>query len=135
MIPHLMLFIALALAGAAAPPEWTQYGGPHRNFISDSKGLASSWPAAGPKQLWKRELGEGYSGIVVDNGRLYTMYRKGDEEVLVALDAKTGKTLWERPRKAAFRAGMAMENGPGPHSTPVIVGDRIFTVGILAELV
>src|SRR5687768_15017224 len=54
---------------------WTQWGGPHRNFMPDSKGLASAWPASGPKKLWSRALGEGHSAIAVDGGRLYTMYR------------------------------------------------------------
>ena len=37
--------------------------------------LASSWPAGGPKKLWSRALGEGHSSIVVEDGRLYTLYR------------------------------------------------------------
>ena len=55
--------------------EWTQWGGPHRNFISDATGLADSWPATGPRQLCSRLLGNGHSTIIVENGRLYTMYR------------------------------------------------------------
>lgn len=134
MMRYLVLLPVFVLGCLAAAPEWPQYGGPHRNFVSDSTGLAGSWPATGPKQLWKRDLGEGYSQIAVDNGRLYTTYRKGNDEILVALEANTGKTIWERARSAPF-GGMAMENGPGPHSTPVVAGDRVFTVGILAQLV
>lgn len=115
----------------AADAEWPQFGGPHRNFTADSTGLAASWPAAGPKKLWDRPLGEGYSGIAVDNGTLFTMYRKGDQEVMVALEAATGKTLWEYVYSAPG-TGMALENGPGPHVTPLIVGDKVCTVGINA---
>jgi len=129
------LFLAVSLGiQAANPPEWPQFGGPHRNFMVDSTGLAASWPASGPKKLWTRALGEGYSGIAVDNGMLYTMYRTGDNEVAIALDAATGKTLWEHSNAAAFLPGMAMENGAGPHATPLILGDRVYTVGILARL-
>jgi outer membrane protein assembly factor BamB len=119
---------------AASLPEWPQFGGPHRNFTADTKGLAASWPPAGPKKLWQRPLGEGYSGIAVDNGTLYTMYRKGDNEVVAALEAATGMTLWEYSYNAAFVSGLAMENGAGPHSTPLILDDRVYTVGILAKL-
>jgi outer membrane protein assembly factor BamB len=129
-----LVFVVLSFASAADLPEWPQFGGPNRNFMVDVRGLADSWPAAGPKKLWSRTLGEGYSGIAVDNGTLYTMYRKGDNEVAVAIDAATGKTRWEFSYAAAFLPGMAMENGPGPHSTPLILGDRIFTVGILAKI-
>jgi outer membrane protein assembly factor BamB len=130
-----MLTLLLAtLTIAADLPEWPGFAGPNRNWSTNSKGLASSWPATGPKKLWSRALGEGYSGIAVDNGVLYTMYRRGDEEVVAALDAKSGKTIWEHPYDAKIVKGMGMENGPGPHSTPLVVGDRVFTVGILARL-
>jgi hypothetical protein len=85
---------------------WTQWGGPNRNFTSDSKGLANSWPAAGPRRLWTRSLGDGYSGIAADGGTLYTMYRRPaklwqigrvDQEVVVALEANSGKTYGNSP--------------------------------------
>ena len=121
-------------AFAANDPEWPQFGGPNRNFMVDVKGLAASWPADGPKKLWSRPLGEGYSTIAVDNGMLYTMYREGDKEFVVALDAATGKTKWEHSYAAPAIKGLALENGPGPHATPLIVGDRVFTAGILAVM-
>lgn len=124
---------ATALFGAG-PGEWPQWGGPNRNFTSPAKGLAASWPAAGPKLLWKRVLGEGYSAITVSRGALYTMYRQGNDEIVVAADAATGKTLWEHRYAAPIQPGMGMENGRGPHSTPLVAGDRVFTAGILAQL-
>jgi outer membrane protein assembly factor BamB len=139
----LTLWILLSTTVSAADLDWPQFGGPHRNFTSDATGLASSWPASGPKKLWSRPLGEGYSGIAIDDGILFTMYRKNDDEVAIALDAATGKTLWEYAYKAPG-SGLALENGPGPHTTPLIIhdqtlhdrtlGDRVCTVGILAQL-
>jgi outer membrane protein assembly factor BamB len=126
-------FIAMVAGLAGDLPEWPQVGGPHRNFMVDTKGLADAWPAGGPKKLWVRPLGEGYSEISVDQGTLYTMYRKGEQEVAIAMDAATGKTRWEYAYNASF-GGMAMENGPGPHTTPLILGNRVYTVGILAIL-
>jgi outer membrane protein assembly factor BamB len=127
----LVLSLLFSVAAFSAGLEWPQFGGPHRNFTADSTGLAQSWPASGPKQIWARPLGEGYSGIAVDGGTLFTMYRKGEEEVAIALDAASGKTLWEYAYKAPG-AGMALENGPGPHTTPLIAGDRVCTIGINA---
>ena len=96
----------------------------------NAKGLANTWPDGGPKKLWSRLLGEGYSAVSVDGGVLYTMYREGTEEVVIALDAATGKTVWEYRYSAPIPASNALENGRGPHSTPLVVGDRVFTVGI-----
>src|SRR5688572_1280618 len=116
-------------APATAPPArqpppagWTQWGGPNRNFMSDAKGLASSWPAAGPKKLWSRTLGEGHSAISVDGNRLYTLYRplisggRAEEEVVAALDATTGTTIWEH-KFASSTAGANFREGAGPHAT------------------
>ena len=59
--------------------EWRQWGGPQRNFQVDGSQLADSWPTDGPRRLWSRPLGLGHSTIVVDEGRLFTMYRPGQE--------------------------------------------------------
>src|SRR5262245_29832074 len=87
-----ILFLAFPIF---AQSEWPQWGGPDRNFTVKSKGLAASWPATGPKQLWSRPLGRGHSAIVVDGKTLYTMYSIGEDEVVIALAADTGKTIWE----------------------------------------
>lgn len=135
-----LLAAVLVAAGtvAAQSPEWPQWGGPHRDFTSDAKGLARSWPEAGPRRLWSRPLGEGYSSIVVDGRTLYTMYRNQGQDVVVALEAATGKTIWEYAYDAPFIvAGREadivkeyhLDKGPGPMSTPLIVGDSLFAVG------
>jgi hypothetical protein len=78
-----------------AAEDWWQWGGPQRNFVIKSTPLADSWPPAGPRRLWVRDLGDGYSGIAVKSGRLYTMMHRRGQEVIVALDANNGKTIWE----------------------------------------
>src|SRR6476661_328645 len=118
----------------AQSSDWAQWGGPHRNFISETKGLATSWPESGPRRLWQRELGDGYSAIAVERSTLYTMYRKGDNEVAIALDAATGKTLWEYSYAAPFSADYDMTNGPGPHATPLVSGNFVFTSGSTGKL-
>jgi len=115
-----------------AQTDWLQWGGPTRNFMSTSKGLAASWPASGPKQLWSRPLGQGHSSILVSGDTLYTMYSQGEQEVAIALAAKTGKTIWEHKYDAPT-AGMNYKEGLGPHSTPLLVGDRLFTVGAIGK--
>jgi outer membrane protein assembly factor BamB len=129
-----LLLLTLSFLGEVqAQAEWPQWGGPGRNFVSNSKGLAASWPQTGPKQLWSRALGEGHSAIVVDGSTLYTMYSKGEQEYVVALAAATGKTIWE-VRYDAPTAGIDYEYGFGPHSTPLLVGDLLYTVGSVGKL-
>ncbi len=131
---RLVAVLLICGTGWAASLEWPQFGGPHRNFTADVKGLPDKWPGSGPKKLWSRDLGEGYSEIAVDGPVLYTMCRRGEQEITVALATATGKTLWEHPENAAFRSGMGMENGPGPHATPLVTADHVYVIGILANL-
>ncbi len=127
------LFVVILPVEAQVQNAWSQWGGPNRNFMVDSKGLANSWSAEGPKKLWKRDLGEGHSSVVTDGEKLYTMYRSGEKEVAISLDPKTGKTIWEYSYNAPT-AGMNYEFGYGPHSTPLVVGDKVFIVGALGML-
>ena len=142
-IASLVLSSGLVSVAAQAPgPAWPQWGGPDRNFVVESKGLASKWPAGGPKKLWSRALGEGHSSIASDGARLYTMYRpvgmlamvrRSQEEVVAALDATTGKTIWEH-RYPSPTAGVDYSQGAGPHSTPLVTADRVFAAGSRKEL-
>jgi outer membrane protein assembly factor BamB len=131
-------FLQLAAAAPAFPQTnksipWTQWGGPNRNFQTEASGLKDQWPASGPKVMWKRPLGEGYSSPAVENGILYTMYGKPGQEFVIAANAATGKTLWEHSTAVTFRSD-APDMGNGPYSTPLIVGNRVFTTGVTGLL-
>jgi outer membrane protein assembly factor BamB len=144
----LLAFAALAVpntvelkAQSTPSTSWLQWGGPNRNFIVNSTGLAEKWPEAGPPVIWSRPLGTGHSAILVDDGRLFTMYRAGNGrarqgpwepvEAVIAIDAATGKTLWEH-KYPSRREDFSF--GAGPHSTPLIVGDRLFTIGTQKQM-
>ncbi len=112
-----------------APQDWTHWGGPHNDFTVEGANLAEQWPNTGPPLLWNRPLGEGYSSITVSNGRLFTIFRKDKSEVIVSLDAESGKTLWEQPYEADYSSAMK-RYGPGPHSTPVVTGETVIAIGV-----
>jgi hypothetical protein len=129
------LFALLALLALPSAPleriyargagaEWPQLGGPTRSFRVPAAPIARSWPEAGPRQRWRRPLGEGYSSVLVDGTTLVTMYRKGDAEVVVALDSATGSTRWEHAYSAPLTHNGYFDvssnaAGPGPYSTPL----------------
>src|SRR5829696_2626151 len=130
LIPVLLL---LTVIDVHAQSDWLQWGGPNRDFTASSKGLAASWPATGQKQLWSRPLGAGHSAVLASDKNLYTMYSQGEQEIVIALAADTGKTVWEHKYNAPT-AGLRLEYGASPNSTPIIVGDLIFTVGGIGKL-
>jgi outer membrane protein assembly factor BamB len=118
---------------SASVPQWLQWGGPNRNFQTQATGLKDTWPASGPRVIWKRALGEGYSSPSVESGVLYTMYGKPGQEIVTAINAETGATIWETSNPMTFQSD-APEMGNGPYSTPLIVGDRLFTTGVAGRL-
>lgn len=128
-----LLLLTVCFFEARAQSDWTQWGGPNRDFTTTAKGLAATWPATGPRQLWSRPLGGGHSAIVTSGTTLYTMYSVGEQEVVIALAADTGKTVWEHKYDAP-PTGLNLEYGVGPHSTPILVGDLLYTVGATGKV-
>ena len=64
---------------------------------------------------------------------LLAMVRRSLEEVIAALDANTGATVWEH-RFPSPTDGVNFSEGAGPHSTPLVTADRVFAVGSRKEL-
>ncbi len=106
--------------------DWPQWRGPRRDGISPETGLLKSWPQEGPRLAWKTQgLGEGYSSVAVAQGRLFTQGQRGSQEFVIALDAASGKMLWETPNGASFRE----RRGHGPRGVPTVDGDRLYALG------
>src|SRR5580658_9680703 len=134
-----LLWCAFFLFASGSRNDWLQWGGPNRDFQLPAAGLAASWPAAGPRQLWKRSLGDGYSSVITDGRTLYTLFKRGTDTVVTALDATTGKTVWESTFDAAIASAHEKEeidpvHGTAPASTPVISGDRLFAITYMGRL-
>jgi outer membrane protein assembly factor BamB len=119
--------IALA-APAARGGDWPQILGPARNGVAAAdERLAAAWPAAGPREVWRRPVGAGYAGLAVAGGRAILFHRAGDREVVEALDAATGATLWKADWPTSFRPQVG--GGDGPLCAPVAHADTVITLG------
>ncbi|MCX6238155.1 MAG: PQQ-binding-like beta-propeller repeat protein [Bacteroidia bacterium] len=126
-IPLVLLFVCIANVYAQ---DWPQYLGPHRNSISDQKGILRSWPQNGPEILWTVNVGIGYGGPVVKNGKVYLLDR--DDKVgdnLRCFDLSAGKELWnfgyEAPGAVMF---------PGSRSVPILDGNYVYSCGPYGDL-
>ena len=71
LVAILVFFFSLTLPTHA---DWPHLRGPNYDGVSAERGLANAWPAQGPPRLWTRELGQGYSGFIVAEGKLYSYY-------------------------------------------------------------
>jgi len=108
---------------AATGAEWFQWRGPARNGISPETDWLTQWPEKGPTQLWKRNVGPGFSSVSTRGDRVYTMGSDGEQHVVYCLNAADGKVLWKH--SYASKKGRY----PGPRATPTIDGDRVYTFG------
>lgn len=130
----LRLTLLMFLVGT--PPlfaeDWPQFLGPRRDGVSRETGLVASWDKKGPPQLWQRDLGPGFAGPVVAGEHVIVFHRNGDEEVVESLDAASGKPRWKYAYKTSFEDDF--RRGDGPRSTPLIAGNRVYTLGADGKL-
>jgi len=122
-----ILVIASSLAAVAQGADWPQFLGPDRNGTSPETNLGGAWPSEGPAVRWMKAVGEGFSGPAVAQGRLILFQRKGAEEMIDCLDAKTGAPLWHFAYPTAYQDDFGFDEGP--RGTPAIADARVYTMG------
>src|SRR5688500_4442929 len=97
---------------AAGDNDWPQFRGQARDGISAETGGQSTWPADGPRVLWRARVGTGFSSITVSNGRAYTIGNpSGETDVVYCLDARSGRVLWRHSYPSPAHNG-SYEGGP-----------------------
>src|SRR5688572_22932684 len=114
--------------------EWTQWRGPARDGSVSGKNVPTKWPDS-LQRTWRVEIGEGYSSPIVAGGRVFVHGRRDPEEIVAAINLADGKVVWEQKYQAAFKKNQyAVEMAKGPNSTPLVNGNRLFTLGVTGVL-
>ena len=127
----LLAAAVIATAAAAAGQDWPQLLGPARNGVYTGP-LNDSWPTDGPRALWRKMVGQGFSGPVVVQGRLILFHRLGNEEIVEAIDARTGMAQWRYAYPTTYRDDFGFDEGP--RSVPVVVDGVVYTFGAEGQL-
>jgi outer membrane protein assembly factor BamB len=117
------------LAKDAVTHDWPSFLGPTHNGVSTETRLSRKLP---PPLLWELPRGTGYAAPAIAAGRLFFVHRIGGEEVVECLHPETGARQWEFRYPTDFEDRYGYNNGP--RSSPVVDGDRVFTVGALGQL-
>lgn len=110
--------------------DWPQYLGPNRNSTSEEKGILRTWPEDGPKELWSANVGKGFGGPVVKDGKVYLLDRDDEVgETLRCMNLSDGKELWtfayDAPGSAMF---------PGSRGVPTVDDKYIYSCGHNGDL-
>lgn len=129
----ILLSLSVELVGQTGN-NWPQWRGPNRDGKVTDVSVPKTWPKT-LKEEWRVPVGIGHSSPVVADGRIYVFARQGEEEVLLSLDADTGKEIWRSSQPIAYEMHEAATgHGKGPKSTPVIYKGNVYTFGISGVL-
>lgn len=102
--------------------DWPQLLGPTRNGVYTGSDVA--WPT---KIAWKKQVGAGFAGPIIADGKVILFHRRGSEEIVEAFDAQSGKSLWTFSYPTAYRDDFGFDEGP--RSVPTSADGKIFTYG------
>jgi outer membrane protein assembly factor BamB len=121
------IILIVGKIGSIGAGDWPQFLGPEHNGVSKESNLIKNWGKDGPKVVWEKEVGEGYSGPVVEGGIVILFHRIGDQEAVEALNAGTGKQVWSYSYETQYEDDLG--KGNGPRSTPLISNGFAYTLG------
>ncbi len=84
------------------------------------------------RQVWKKDVGPGFSGPVVADGKVILFHRVGDQEVVEALQPATGATIWQYGYPTTYRDDFGFDEGP--RAVPVVASGVVYTFGAEGQL-
>jgi outer membrane protein assembly factor BamB len=128
-------FCATCFLPRARAEDWPRWRGPRGDGISRETGLLKKWPADGLKQLWTADLSGGFSSVAVADGKVFTQTKEKNQELVLCLDAATGKEVWRYRYDCDYAAYKSFTGGgmpasrTGPRATPTVGGNRVYTLG------
>jgi outer membrane protein assembly factor BamB len=113
-------------ASGAFSKDYPQFLGPHRNGTVQGIKLARDWSERPPQLLWRQPIGAGWSAFAVVGSSAITQEQRGENEMVVCYDLKSGQERWSHSDRDRYEAVPA---GVGPRATPTIVEGRVYTLG------
>ena len=126
----LAAFLGLLVAHGTRA-DWPRFLGPTRDGVVPGPSPAP-WPEAGPAIAWKVDVGRGFSGPVTVGGRVLLHHRRGNEEVLEAMDGASGRSLWRATQPTSYEDDFGFDDGP--RGTPAVAGGHVIAFGAEGRL-
>ena len=110
---------------------WAQFRGSDGDGTSTENISESDWIQSPPELIWKKEIGSGFSELVLSGGIIYTMISEKTDsitgfEYIAAFDEANGDLLWRSKVDSIF---IDVDGwGDGPRSTPIVDAENIFSL-------
>jgi len=102
--------------------EWLHCRGPAYDGHAPTNGVQLPWPAQGPRVLWRKSVGEGYSGLVVSGPRVHSQTQTLGGQYLICLDLRTGEERW---RTRYNWPSQPDSEWAGPFGTPTLANGKV----------
>ena len=119
------LILNFLLCSSLFSADWPNWLGPTQDGVSAETDFGNDLD----NLQWKAKVGVGFSSVVVADGRLFTMghdgQKRGGNETVYCLDAKTGKPIWTDSYKAPL---VDYLHEGGPCATPTVDGNAVFAI-------
>ena len=127
--------IAIAELGeidqSLAQPEWPGFRGPNRDGRYPNSRIDPNWQQNPPKEIWRTDIGLGWSSFAVAGKLLFTQEQRQDQETVVCYVADSGKQVWTHEIESRFIDALG---GDGPRATPTVAGDSLYVLGASGQL-
>ena len=125
---------AATAVAQSAPQDYPQWRGQNRDGSASAFFQPKSWPEHLTRR-WKVEVGEGYATPIVVGNTVYSFTRRDGNDVMIALDAATGKIMWRTDYPAPYKmAAPTKAHGQGPKATPLFHSGKLYSLGISGVL-
>jgi outer membrane protein assembly factor BamB len=126
------IMLLIFFSGSILAQDWPQFRGSTLNNKVTGFKAPKAWPQE-LKQEWKVTVGTGDASPALAGRKIYLHTRQEGNEVILCLDAATGKELWKDSYPANPVTGAAASH-PGPRSTPSVVNGKVVTFGVTGIL-
>ncbi len=138
LLRHFLFAAAFALAGSATitavrADDWPQWRGPHRDGVWSETGIVAKFPDKQLKLQWRAEIGPGYSGPTVAEGRVFVTDRQVEPkqvERIHCFDSRTGQKLWTQ----VYDCPYSLSYEAGPRAAVTIDEGKAYALGAMGHL-
>ena len=129
------VFCLLAFISTLHAQDWPRWRGPGSDGRWNPPNIPANFAKKEPLQLWKTEIGAGFGGVTMSNGRVYVMDRlKAPTEVerVLCFDAESGQELWKHAWEVSYGG---MDYATGPRTSVNITEGRAYALGATGVVV